>query len=80
MNATPEQAVAIVRCIEELRRDDGDSVTILCENPEANGRLHGHTVECCGAWTGSQEKQFSGGTLEAALKKAVEAKRREGSW
>lgn len=48
--------------IDVLREDEGDSVTILCENPDGP-----NAVECNGHWTNWEDKRFEGETVLDAL-------------
>lgn len=64
----------IVKAIEFLRREEGDSVTILCDNPDFNGQPNNY-IECCCDWTDWQLLTFSGNTLPEALQAAVMFKR-----
>ncbi len=68
------EAITIVHLIDCLRADEGDCVTILCDNPDFNGQPD-VAIECCGAWTEWQQKRFGGPTLVAALVTAEKAKR-----
>ncbi len=69
---TPE--VAAMRYIEQLRADEGDSVTILCDDPEADSRDKRLAVECCGAWTDWRELRFYGESVLQCLAKAITAR------
>lgn len=59
----------IRKFIDFLRADEGDSVTLLCDNLDFNGQPN-CAVECNGYWTSWHDKRFIGDTLEAALKLA----------
>lgn len=63
-----ERQLAEMSCINTLRADEGDSVMILCDNPEGHPN---NAVECCGLWTEWEDRRFTGETLLAALKAAV---------
>jgi hypothetical protein len=63
-----ERLLAEMSCIHALRADEGDSVTILCDNPEGPPN---NAVECCGFWTEWNDLRFGGETLLAALQAAV---------
>ena len=58
--------------IDELRSEEGDCVTILCDNPDFHGP--NNAVVCCGGWTDWEDRRFSGDTLLEALQAAVAAK------
>ena len=45
-----------VEALEFLRAHEGDSVTLLCDNPDGTPD---HAIECCGDWTGWAERRFS---------------------
>jgi hypothetical protein len=57
--------------IERLRREEGHTVTLLCDNPDFEGP--GAAVLCCGAWTLWNDRRFTGDTVIEALKVAVAA-------
>lgn len=63
-----ERMLAEMSCIHTLRADEGDSVTILCDNPDGPPN---NAVECCGAWTYWEDRRFDGETLLAALQLAA---------
>lgn len=66
-----ERLLAEMSCIHALRADEGDSVTILCDNPEGPPN---NAVECCGAWTEWNDLRFDGETLLDALRAASVAR------
>lgn len=57
--------------ISALRSDEGDSVTLLSDNPEGPPN---NAIECCGMWTGWIDRRFEGETLAAALLAAYRAR------
>ena len=63
--------VATVRYIEQLRADEGDAVTILCDNPEAETNVQRLSVVCNGYWTGFHDRRYSGESVLQCLSKAV---------
>lgn len=67
MLSTPGE---ILRLINLLRAEEGDSVTILCDNPDFNEQPN-CAIECCGDWTGWLHKRFAANTLLDALSMAV---------
>jgi len=79
LNLTPEemseldalQRPSIPTMISALRVDEGDSITLLCDNPEGPPN---NAVECCGEWTGWQARRFEGETLDAAIQAAFDAR------
>lgn len=68
-----ERLVSEMTLIHELRADEGDTVAILCDNPDFGSPSN--AVECNGAWTGYGDRRFEGDSLLAALRMAAEAKR-----
>src|ERR1700723_3484040 len=54
-----------VRLINFQRADDGDSVTILCNNPDFNGQPN-CAIVCNGDWTGWVDKRFAADTVLGA--------------
>lgn len=71
------EAVGIANDIQQCRGREGDSITILCDNPEADSADTQAAVEACASFTGWELKRFYGRTWEAALHKAADAARRE---
>lgn len=65
--ATAERLVSLV---DTLRADEGDSVMLLCDNPEGPPN---NAVICNGGWTDYCDRRFDGETLIAALQAAVDA-------
>ena len=59
----------IRKFIDFLRADEGNSVTLLCDNPDFNGQPN-CAVECNGYWTNWQDRRFAADTLEGALELA----------
>lgn len=57
--------------VNRLRDEEADSVTLLCDNSDGPPN---NAVECCGFWTGFQERRFEGETIGAALAEAATAK------
>ncbi len=57
--------LGMLDAIEYLRNyDEGDSVTIMCDNPDEGPA---RAVECCGHWTGWADQRYTGETLLAAI-------------
>lgn len=71
------EAVAIINDIQQCRGCEGDSITILCDNPEADSDDKYAAVEACASFTGWKHERFYGRTWDAALHKAADAARRE---
>ena len=63
----------VLVAINKLRAEEGNSVSIMCDNPDFNGQPN-NAVECCGDWTDWDDRRFTGDTLLAALQAAVAAK------
>lgn len=68
-NIAERNAHRIVANIEWLRAEEGDSVTILCDNPDGPD-----AVEVCGAWTNWDCRRYSGKDWIEALDNATEAR------
>lgn len=66
----PSPDSEIVRLINVLRADEGDSVEILSDNPDFNGQPN-CAIVCCGDWTGWLHKRFAADTLLDALSMAM---------
>lgn len=62
----------IVDAINVLRENEGDSVTIPCDNPDFDGPAC--YVESVAEWTGWEPRRFVGETLTSALQAALKAK------
>ena len=62
--------------IEQCRSVEGDSVTVLCDNPEADSVETQGAVEVCGDYTGYELQRFYGKTWEEALAKAARVSQR----
>ena len=62
--------------IEQCRAVEGDSVTILCDNPEADNIETQGVVEVCGDYTGYDLERFYGPTWEDAIAKAARVAQR----
>lgn len=67
-------AVATCAAIEWLRSCEGDTVQILCDNPDPDGRDDQAAVICCGGWTNYQDERFNGDSVLAALDRACRAR------
>lgn len=52
------EAVEIWRCIEVLTDGEGDTVNVLCPNPDFNGQPN-YAIECNGHWTDWQDRRFA---------------------
>lgn len=60
----------VLDLIDQLREPEGDSVSLVCDNPDFNG-----LPNCCvivnGGWTGYYDVEFRCDTLVACLEAAV---------
>jgi hypothetical protein len=65
------EALKTAACLEWLRSVEGDSVEVLCDNPDAENREENNAVICSGCWTDYDPWRFNGKTLLAALELAV---------
>lgn len=63
----------IVRLIDVLRADEGDSVMICCDNPDFNGQPN-CAIICNGDWTGWVDRRFAADTLLDTLSMAMTEK------
>lgn len=70
---TPEEKIKAWNLVESLRALEGDTVTLICDNPDFNGQPN-NAVECCGDWTGWDERRFTGGNILEALQAARAAR------
>ena len=78
MSDLPPSVVALIhlqRNLTYLRADEGDSVTLLCDNPDPASPDQNNAIECNGDWTDWKDRRFQGESLDAAVRAAVEAKR-----
>lgn len=57
--------------LDYLRRGEGESVTLLCENTGADVVCQLHACEVLGAWTGWVPKRYYGGTIYSAVRGAA---------
>lgn len=62
-----KDSLLFLKRLEDLRSDEGDSVTLFCDNPEGPPN---NAIECNGGWTDWNDRRFSGETLEAAVEAA----------
>jgi hypothetical protein len=44
--------------IADLTEGEGNTVTVLCPNPDFNGQPN-YAIECCGDWTDWQDRRFA---------------------
>jgi hypothetical protein len=64
------ERLQVLRLIDQLRADEGNAITILCDNPEGPPN---NAVEVVADWTGWEERRFDGATLLEALQAAAAA-------
>lgn len=74
MNMEEANALTFVGAIDALRAKEGDSVTILCDNPDFNGQPN-CAIECSGEWTNWEPRRFAGDTVLSCLCAATAARR-----
>lgn len=68
--------IVAVGDIEQCRCVEGDSITIICDNPEADDIEKQSAVEACGGYTDYQPQRFYGKTWTDALREAAKASQR----
>jgi hypothetical protein len=56
--ARDADAIEIWRAIEQLTDGEGDTVTVLCANPDFNGQPN-YAIICNGFWTDWQDHRFA---------------------
>lgn len=66
------QLIEFQSLLNDLRRDEGDSVTLCCDNPDFGGP--NNAIECNGAWTDWKDRRFEAESLLAAVRVAAHAK------
>jgi hypothetical protein len=52
------EAIEIWRLIEHLTDGEGDTVNVLCPNPDFNGQPN-YAIECNGYWTNWEDRRFA---------------------
>lgn len=62
----------ICGAIDELRSEEGSSVTIVNDNPDFGGP--NSMIYVCAEFTGYKDKAFTGDNLQECLMKAVQEK------
>ena len=67
--------VTVEELLDELRAEEGASVTINYDNPDFNGQPE-RTIEVAAPWNSFIGTTYGGDTLLKALQTAVEAKRK----
>lgn len=70
------ELISIIGDIEQVRTQEGHSVTILCDNPEAESGSMPAAVEVSGDFTDWETQRFYGATWQDALSTAANASRR----
>lgn len=71
---TDAEAIEAWRLIEVLSDGEGDSVTVLCPNPDFNGQP-AYAIECNGMWTSYIDRRFADDSQIECFRKAVKAMR-----
>ena len=67
-----ERAIECWTLLEELREQEGHTVTLCCDNPDGPPDA---AIQVCGDWTEWDEVRIEGQTVLECLQKAVRAKR-----
>ena len=68
----PETAMA--RYIEVLRAEEGDCVTLCCDNPDPRSAADYCAIDCNGGWTDFEDRRFYGESMLACLSGAALAR------
>ncbi|TJW14341.1 MAG: hypothetical protein E5W82_10205 [Mesorhizobium sp.] len=55
--------------LERFREGEGNSITLVCDNPDFNGQANSKIIVCAD-WTGFQEREFTGDTVAEAISNA----------
>jgi hypothetical protein len=63
-----EESLETLNLINALRREEGHSVTLFCDNPDFSGPNNAIAVN--GDWTDWKDRRFTGDTLLTALRAA----------
>jgi hypothetical protein len=67
--------ILLLEALNELRAEEGSSVTLLCDNPDFNGQPN-NAIICNGEWTDWQDRRFTGDDLAEAIYAALAEYRR----
>ncbi len=65
-----DDLIFIARAINVLRKNEGSSVLILCDNPDFNDGPN-NAIEVSDDWTNWKPRRFNGNTLRGALEVAI---------
>lgn len=68
-------AAETLAAIEALRANEGDSVTLIADDPEAVSVDRQCAIDCSGDWTVWADRRFYGATIAEALAAAVKARK-----
>ncbi|AZO29304.1 hypothetical protein [Mesorhizobium sp. M1B.F.Ca.ET.045.04.1.1] len=55
--------------LERFREGEGNSITLVCDNPDFNGQANSKVIVCAD-WTEFQEREFTGDTITQAIANA----------
>lgn len=69
MNKVEARKIECMDLINELREDEGNAVTICCDNPDFNDQPN-CKILVCGEHTNWQDQEYTGDTLYECLSKA----------
>lgn len=67
-----ERLVEFQALLTDLCAEEGDSITLCSDN--ADFGLPSNAVDCNGAWTGWEDRRFTGGSLIEAVRSAARAR------
>lgn len=70
------KTMEIIGDIEQIRTVEGNSVTIICDNPEADSGDMQAAVDVSGDFTAWNKERYWGESWTEALRKAADASRR----
>lgn len=72
LRVSDAEAIEIWRCIEILTDGEGDTVIVLCANPDFNGQPN-YAIECNGFWTDWQDRRFADDRQVECFRLAIRA-------
>lgn len=70
-NAGEDADRPFLTMVQALRAEEGDSITLLSDNPEGPPN---NAVEVCGSWTNWTDRRFSGSSIHQAVLAAYKAR------
>lgn len=60
----------VIPMVQELSKNEADTVTFLCPNPDPKDDEDRIAIICNGAWTNWRDMRFSGASLHSAVERA----------